>query len=233
MQQLSAGTSSRQHERRANVPERRAKARGRDPVDLLMGVLDEIDYGLILVDESARVRFANQVALNECACGLVVRVQEGVFTPRDAGDQKALQKALWAARRGCRSLLRLSGGGATHTVAVVPLDPSSGLATLLVFGKRQICEPLSLDFFARTHQLSLAESTVLRRLCDGSLPEQIAQENGVAISTIRTQISSVRSKTGTRSISELIGRLTTLPPMVSTLRRQGMFATPATDRVAA
>ena len=176
MQQLSAGTSSRQHERRANVPERRAKARGRDPVDLLMGVLDEIDYGLILVDESARVRFANQVALNECACGLVVRVQEGVFTPRDAGDQKALQKALWAARRGCRSLLRLSGGGATHTVAVVPLDPSSGLATLLVFGKRQICEPLSLDFFARTHQLSLAESTVLRRLCDGSLPEQIAQE---------------------------------------------------------
>ena len=54
MQQLSAGTSSRQHERRANVPERRAKARGRDPVDLLMGVLDEIDYGLILVDESAR-----------------------------------------------------------------------------------------------------------------------------------------------------------------------------------
>ncbi|MBL8315150.1 MAG: helix-turn-helix transcriptional regulator, partial [Rubrivivax sp.] len=44
------------------------------------------------------------------------------------------------------------------------------------------------------------------------------REQGVKLSTVRTQIASVREKTGTPSIGALVRLAAGLPPMVSALR---------------
>ena len=217
----------------AEGPANETLACGYDPSRLLMRVLDEIDYGLMLLGEAAQMRFANRVALRECASGVWVHLCKGALCMRQNRDQEALLKALGAARHGARSLLQLASSDETQMVAVVPLDELTGTATLLVFGKRQMCEPLSIDFFARTHGLSNAEGAVLRALCSGLFPEQVAQHVGVAISTVRTQIGSIRTKTGTHSIRELIGRVTTLPPLVSILQQRGTFGALEVERSAA
>lgn len=206
---------------------------GDDPIRLLLRVLDEIDYGLVLVDSSARVRFANHVALRECAVGLTIRLRNGIVSMHQESDQSAMLKALCAAGRGARSLLQLNSSVDTQMVAVVPLDGVAGRSTLLVFGKAQPCEPLSIDFFARAYRLSNAENAVLRALCGGSCPEETARQLGVAISTVRTQIGSIRAKTGTRSIRELIRRVTSLPPIVPLLHRHEMPIVPEFYREAA
>ena len=190
-----------------------------DPAPMLMRILDEIDYGLMLVDGLGRVRFANHAANRECAGAQVIEQRDGLVRMCQAADQAALQRALEAAGRGARSLLRLAPPSPLQMVAVVPLEPAVGAATLLLFGRTQVCQPISMEFFAQSYRLSNAERAVLRGLCSGLRPGQIALEAGVAVSTVRTQIGSIRAKTATRSIRDLISRVTSLPPIVPVLQR--------------
>jgi DNA-binding CsgD family transcriptional regulator len=50
------------------------------------------------------------------------------------------------------------------------------------------------------------------------LPSQIAKHVGVAVCTVRSQIGSIRTKTGTGSIGDLVRQVSLLPPMLSALR---------------
>jgi DNA-binding CsgD family transcriptional regulator len=86
-----------------------------------------------------------------------------------------------------------------------------------MLSRREICEALSVHGFARDHGLSGAERRVLDALCQGLQANEIAAVQGVAISTVRTQISSIRAKTDSASIGEVVQRLARLPPIRSSL----------------
>jgi DNA-binding CsgD family transcriptional regulator len=72
--------------------------------------------------------------------------------------------------------------------------------------------------YARRHGLTAAEMHVLRALCEGLPPAEIAAEFGVKLATVRTQVASIRSKTEAASIRELVSRVAALPPIVPALR---------------
>jgi DNA-binding NarL/FixJ family response regulator len=59
---------------------------------------------------------------------------------------------------------------------------------------------------------------VLLALCRGLDINEIAAENGVAVSTIRSQIKTLREKAGASSIRRLLQRINSLPPVVPALR---------------
>jgi DNA-binding CsgD family transcriptional regulator len=54
---------------------------------------------------------------------------------------------------------------------------------------------------------------VLLGLCEGHLPAEIAADNNVAISTVRTQITRLRQKTDAASIGEIVLCVARLPPI--------------------
>lgn len=219
--------------RNAIGADRRTPVKTLDLSQLLMSAIDEVDYGMIVVDERARLRHANQAALSECASSRTVCICAGLVMMVNDTDQRSLQSALGAAQQGRRSLLQTHGIDDAPTIAVIPLNEVDGTSTLLIFGKQQLCEPLSIEFFSRSHHLTPAEGAVLRSLCNGKVPDQIATDNGVACSTVRTQVSSIRSKTGTRSVRDLIDRITALPPIVSRLHLRRGLAFGERDRAAA
>lgn len=190
----------------------------------LASALDEIDYGVMLVEAGAVVRFANSQALDACGADGPLQIDRGRVGPRRSDEQGPFLGALAAACDGLRSMLQLrpAGTGEPFALAFVPLeaavDASSFHPVLLTFGRRQPCESLSLQFFARACGLTGAESAVLAALCRGLRPGDIASLSGTAISTVRSQIGSVRQKTGSASIGELVRRLTLLPPIVGVLK---------------
>jgi len=192
------------------------------PTSVLTRVLDQLDYGVMIVTDKARVRFANRVALRDCTSAThAIRVSEGHLHARQEREQQSLMRALAASRTGRRSLVTFSSHEPLLSVAIVPVH-ESGMASpeytaLVVLGRRQVCEPLSVEFFAREHRLTAAETVVLRGLAGGKRPAQIAREAGVAMSTVRTQITSIRLKTGARSIGELVRLVTVMPPIVPVL----------------
>jgi len=188
----------------------------------MAAMLDEIDYGMLLVGDEMRVIHANHVARAELDNDHPLQMLGQQLRVRYGQDMAPLREALLAAStRGLRRLLTLGDERHRISVAVVPLStmsPDGRPATLLVFGKRQMCEDLSVHWFARSHKLTQAEAQVLKGLCGGVPPAEIAQRQGVAISTVRTQISSIRAKTGAQSIRDLVRQVAVLPPLVGALR---------------
>ena len=206
------------------VLERRAR---RDPQSLLlMRMLDEIDYGLMLVDPLGRVRYANQAALHECNGRHALSVNAGQLTARTLREREVLARSLESAAQGRRSLLSLHSDGASLTAAVVPMggDASDEPSVLIVFGKRQMCGHLSVEFFAQAHRLTAAECAVLKGLTEGLKPSQIAAQVGVAISTVRSQIGSIRIKTAAKSIRDLVNQVALMPPFVPVLNKGSPYA---------
>jgi DNA-binding CsgD family transcriptional regulator len=193
-------------------------------------MLDEIDYGVLLLGSDAQVLHINHAARCELDAQHPLQLLGRQLRAREAGDVVRLHDALHAAtQRGLRRLLMLGQDGHRVAVAVVPLrsaGPGGQGATQLSMGKRQMCGGLGVQWFARSHGLTLAETRVLEALSEGLQPNDIAVRHGVGISTIRSQIGSIRSKTRSDSIGALVRQVAVLPPLVGVLRNQGEGSVP-------
>lgn len=189
---------------------------------LLMRVMDEIDYGVLVIDAQGRLRHANHLARHELASQRLVMSQGGMLLGITTDLSEQIQQALELSLRGQRRLLLKDEAKTKHlSLAFVPLTHplENDAPTVLVLLQRQsACENVSVRMFARAQNLSPSEEAVMMALCRGlSIPE-IAQEHGVAQSTVRSQIKALREKTGSASIRHLLQRINSLPPMVSALR---------------
>jgi DNA-binding CsgD family transcriptional regulator len=183
-------------------------------------VLEELDYGVLLVEAAGRVLHGNRAARLTLQDGHPLQIQGNQLHARFGRDIKPLFDALAQAQHdGRRCLLRLGDGEEQANVVVVPLNRDvEQSAVLLVLERRQLCGELAAQWFALRYGLTPAETEVLKALSAGAPPSRVAQSQGVAISTIRTQIQSIRAKSGATSIRELMGQLAVLPPLMSALR---------------
>lgn len=199
--------------------ERRSSAS--TPPLLLAQMFDEIDYGMLLLSDSGVVLHINHAARAELDANHPLQVVGGRLHLRQRDDAARFDEALASARRGLRRMIALGGAGQRVGISIVPIGASgndSGQATLLVMGKRTVCERLTVQWFARTHGLTPTETRVLEALCEGDQPREVAARHGVGIATVRSQIGSIRTKTGADSIRELVRRVAVLPPMRTALR---------------
>ena len=184
-------------------------------------MLDTLDYGMLLLSDTGQVLQINKAARRDMDDDHPLQFDGNTLLARRSQDAVPLREALaGAAERGLRRLLQLGDSRARISVAVVPLpalgaDERAGVAVLL--GKRQVCEELTVEWFARSHSLTMAETAVIKGLCADFTPQQIAERQGVGLATIRTQIGSIRLKTGAGSIRALVRQVALLPPLVSAL----------------
>jgi DNA-binding CsgD family transcriptional regulator len=192
---------------------------------LLAHVLDEIDYGVLLMADARHVLHVNHAARGELGETHPLQLLGGELRARQAKDVAALHDAVHdATHRGLRRLLSLGEGAQRIGVSVVPLgwpavaDDGAPGGALLMLGRRQVCGTLSIHGYARAHGLSEGEERVLRALCDGMTPNEIARQHRVKIATVRTQIAHIRAKTDTPGIRELVQSVAVLPPMMGVLR---------------
>jgi DNA-binding CsgD family transcriptional regulator len=191
-------------------------------------VLDEIDYGLILVTPDGRFQRANHLGRYELARAKFLRTaghsngagssaSNGQLQTNEAAATADLLCGIRAAARGRRQMITLRHGAESLTLACVPLlQPFEGACTsvLLMLARQNDTANLALGFFARSHKLTTAEESVLRALCHGQQISDIAIAHGVAESTIRAQIRAVREKTQCNNIRLLVQLVAALPPVV-------------------
>ena len=191
----------------------------------LAATLDEVDFGMLLLTDTDHVVHANHAARTELDGDHPLQMLGHVLRARHSRDAPALTSALQnAAQRALRKLVTLGEGARRVSVSVVPIGNAQGLgdgATLLMMSKRKTCESLSVQGYARSHGLTGAETRVLMLLYQGVPPANVAAELGVGLSTVRTQIGSIRLKTCTESIRALVQQVAVLPPLMGVLRTQG------------
>ena len=194
------------------------------PAEWLACALNELDYGVLLVNGEGAVLHVNRAAEFQLSGEHPLRAQGGRLQLRCEAHAQLLKTALKeSAQRGKRRMVTLQSGNVRYSLSVVPLAQSAvepAAAVLLVLGRSAPCVSLSAYGFASSCGLSGAEINVLSRLIDGDVPARIAATHRVALSTVRTQISSIRAKTGAASMRSLFRELAMLPPLVSILGPQ-------------
>lgn len=184
-------------------------------------MLDEVDYGMQLLADAAQVLHVNHAARAELDAGHPLQLLGRELSVRHPQDVARLHDPQAGAQRGVRKLVTMGAPDLRLRRAVIPpgtLGNGGPRATLLVMGKRQVCERLSVQWFARSHALTTAETRVLEAMCSGLDPREVAEQHQVGLATVCTQIGSIRSKTGAESIRDLVRQVSVLPPMVSSLR---------------
>jgi DNA-binding CsgD family transcriptional regulator len=181
-------------------------------------VLEEIDYGLILLSATGELQHANQLGWSELSRERFLRVDDGQVIGETPAVTQELRRGLQAAALGRRHMLMLREGGDVLPVTCVPLMPTEGSATpvLLMLARQSATRNLNVGFFSRTHGLTAAEESILRHLCEGLQVKEIARVKGITPSTVRTHLRSLREKTGLRHIRLLAQRVAMLPPMLPT-----------------
>lgn len=197
---------------------------GQTLAQLAVALFDEIECGLIVCDEQGAIHFANQAAQQEMSSQRLLQ-RQGDRLRRASGCGGELDTALrQAAQRGRRSLVRITQGADQLMVSVLPfqLPGAQSHQVLVVLGRRQPCSELGLEMLAGSYGLTLAERRVLGGLVRQATPREIASAHAVKLSTVRTQISSIRAKFGTRSIEGLLLRTAQVPPVASALRLAGV-----------
>jgi DNA-binding CsgD family transcriptional regulator len=189
---------------------------------MLLRLLDEIDYGMALVTIDGTTVFTNRQAVQELESAGPLEMIRGQLHATDADDHDLLRLAIANAGRARRALVTLGDEDHLLSVAVQPFkcdfhDGDEYLA-LLTFGKRPVADTLRIALFARLQNITAAEARVLESLCEGVNPKDIATQQGVALSTVRSHISSMRVKTHSANIRELVGRVASLPPVSSAMK---------------
>jgi DNA-binding CsgD family transcriptional regulator len=188
---------------------------------LLLRVLDEVDYGLLMIDAQGHIRHANHLARHEMSTGRIIVTHSRSLLGRSTDLTSQIQVALEHALRGQRRLLQLKQGDHELSMAFVPLNHPlefDAPTVLVLLSRQNASENLALRMFARSQSLSPSEESVLLLLCRGASIPEIAADHKVAESTVRSQIKALREKTGCGSIRALMQRVHSLPPVVPALR---------------
>lgn len=203
-----------------------------EALGLLHAVLNQVDYGLAVINADTRqLLFANTPAhralhpASTQKTGLCLT--EGHLCTRQRAHAEQLALALTRTKAQLRGLLTLADDAGEASVAVMPLsalstpDAAPGNSTteqgtcyaLLLFAKQQLCDSTSITLFAHERGLTRAEEQVLAQICRGLRPSEIATNHGVQICTVRSQLRSIRQKTASDSVRELVEKVSVLPPL--------------------
>jgi DNA-binding CsgD family transcriptional regulator len=184
-------------------------------------LMDELAHGVVVASAEGRVLHANQAARRELLRRQALCVHEGRLQGHDPKQSRLLLQALAKGATGRRSMLSLrSPGGWALSIAVVPLRseaPNQGAALGLFLSRASVCDTLMLCFFARMHGLTNTEEQVLAILCQGYSAPQVAQQLNVAVSTVRSHVRSLCTKTQCNGVRALVGRVAVLPPLGASL----------------
>jgi DNA-binding CsgD family transcriptional regulator len=204
-----------QTHQRGEIPSRRLDAMA------IVELLEELDTGIIVCTEEGYVELANNVARCELREGRPLAIDPTGALCLTEGAKASLlhwRAALRAAVQSRRrQLLALRDEQRTLMVSVMPLgqDPSR---VLVMLGRRQPAPDLAVEMLGKLCELTGAEQYVLGKLLAGQRVEEIARTRSVKLSTLRTQVSSLRDKLGARRLEDLVRMAAELPPMTTILR---------------
>jgi len=186
----------------------------------VLSALDHVEIGMCIALGRGEVIVANREAERIFDLDDGIRLaRDQSFLCRDADLGRSVMEAIGMAAETIRgennlaevvlAVPRLSGKH-PFLIEIVPLRDHAGeveaslegaLITLIDPGNPK---PFSTARLVEAYGLTRAEADVCRYLVDGWTNVRIAHERAVRIDTIKTQITSILQKTGTRRRSELI-----------------------------
>jgi DNA-binding CsgD family transcriptional regulator len=177
-------------------------------------ILDRQGCGIVMFNHAAKPVCVNGAAdiILSSDCGVSLHL--GRLVGRNARDTNGLSRLVSEALQGKGGEIQVPCGDRSLLhVAAMPVTeghPLSHLASaprvVVTLHRSTSDDSRMADAFAATCHLTPAETRVLQLLLVHLNPKEIAASLEVSIRTVRTQLSSIYAKTGTRGQSDLVHR---------------------------
>lgn len=191
----------------------------------MLRAFDTLGVGALLVDAGCRIHFANPLAERLLATESALRApggRLGLTRPAlDAGLRAAIDAATGSGREaGGRTGKILSvprTGGSPLSLNIAPLDErdrimfGTGPLALVVVSDGSRSVDLDADALRSAFDLTLAEARLAAAIASGTTLPSYASSTGVSLSTVRTHLAAIFSKTNTNRQADLVRLLTGNP----------------------
>jgi DNA-binding NarL/FixJ family response regulator len=189
-------------------------------------LLNDVGFGILILDPDLNVCFCNdnaKAALDAAGFGrLLTNLAETTQADHDAIKSSAsseLKKFFSSAKlavKGQRKLILLGEGTNQIAAALSPINLGEQYAqhgVLVTTERKTVCETISLWAYGRVQGLTSGELKVLEFLANCQEPKEVAGSLKISLSTVRTHIRSIVSKTDSSSMRDLLLRVAKLPPI--------------------
>ncbi len=190
-------------------------------VSILFRIFTAMHCGAVLLDENKHVLRLNKHA--QAHLGAALGTTNGRLCATDRGCDALFQTMLDQAlkygareREWRREALGLKREGKRPVIArVIAVEDEAcplldGAALLVLLVDPEDCPDLSYSLLQQVFGLTKGEARLASGLLCGQSLEEIAEAHGVSVGTVRSQIKTLFSKTGTHRQAELVGLLTRL-----------------------
>ena len=187
------------------------------PAAWAFALINQIDCPVMACGSDASLRFANRAAQHLLNEGRLCQVRDTLLHCPAANPFEFRSAIRDAAVHHRLRLLNVAGVDSPVFAAVMPVwdkTVAEGSALILVGHERDRTN-LALELIGIKQGLTPKEAAVLNRLIDGMTPGEIATQQRLELSTVRSHIHAIRSKFGVRSVDEVLLRVCHLPPIAT------------------
>lgn len=208
-----------------------AQRRNAPQFRLHAATLDLFAFGIVICDGSGRVVMANRAAqeMTRPGCGINLGGRGNGVAATVSAQTQALSLLVHDAANGkAGGVMRVTGSPehGDFVVLVAPLPPHFGIGgqpgecySLVTFRRLRDDPSFSSDMLGSIFGLSKTQAEIALAIFAGRSPEQVAQERGVTIATLRTHLAAIFARTGTENQRDLVRLIGLLPPV--RIRRDG------------
>lgn len=189
--------------------------------DMMSSTLDTLSVGVILTDAKGRIVHSNASARRSIEKATTIWSDGGLLSARHVHTAKDLAQAIGAAGSGTTVdlprggvVVSLTGVGDDHDLAawVLPLDKglrkdlAATYAAAVAIFIREVGQAgvVPAELFVRRYGITPSECRVLLLMVQGHAARDVADALGVSITTIKTHLSRLLQKTGTKRQTELV-----------------------------
>ncbi len=190
-------------------------------------VIDALQHGVVIVTHELTIVYANKAAEARLRDGSVIRASAGRLVASYPHAHAALTRAILTGRRDEVSLggsgidVPLGAHARPAVAHVLPLERrrerdgiESNAAAAIFIADAGVVTQTATEAIAALFGLTPTEKQIVNYVSDGLNRGEIAQAQGVADGTVKSQLSAIFDKTGVfdqRSLQYLIRELT--PPV--------------------
>lgn len=192
-------------------------------VETCLSVLDSVPYGVIFLDEHARVLNATSAALDILFAGKGLALFKSTIRAVERDDDRRLQRAI---DRAVRTSQDMTVSGATLHIGrtssinllvyVIALTSCEHLtlvrrpSAMLLLIDPDATPRTDLQLIQRSLGLTQAEAILAHELFRGYGLREAAQTLGISVNTAKSQLKSIYSKTGAGSHADLARKIMTV-----------------------
>lgn len=187
-------------------------------VGIMQTTVEALSPALVLLDAQGTVVFANGRAEQLLKASDRLRLVAGRLVVE--GLQQARLDALLKASSTGESILGISRPAGKPNIWLIrvpmslgenaPPDARRPTVALMIHDSAAI-DMIDLDGFAKVHGLTPAEARLMSLLLEHTSLPPVSQALGVSIHTVRSQLRTIREKTGARRQAELVRMLMSWP----------------------